>query len=48
MSFILASPKTQGEEYVFGKENCEFHFGNGYEVLVRMSECRWPLAVGAG
>lgn len=32
---------------MFGDENCEFHFENEFEVLVRMPECRWPLAVGA-
>lgn len=32
---------------MFGKESCEFHFGNGYEVLGRRYECRWPWVVGA-
>lgn len=32
---------------MFGEENCEFHFENEFEVLVRMTECRWLLAVRA-
>lgn len=32
---------------MFGEEVREFHFENEFAVLVKMPECRWPLAVGA-